>query len=44
LSVIKKLFGLRVSEAHEIEGLDKAEHKDMSYRYHHDPIIKCGES
>ena len=36
LTIIKKLIGLRVSAAHEEEGLDKSEHKDMSYYYSHE--------
>ena len=37
LKVIQKyLGGLRVSKEHEIEGLDKSEHKDVSYFYSHE--------
>ena len=35
LSIIKAFVGLRVSADHEEEGLDMAEHKDMSYFYSH---------
>ncbi|RAP23954.1 ammonium transporter [Candidatus Marinamargulisbacteria bacterium SCGC AG-343-K17] len=35
LKLIKIFIGLRVSADHEEEGLDKAEHKDMSYFYSH---------
>ena len=35
LTLIRALVGLRVSADHEEEGLDKAEHKDMSYFYSH---------
>ena len=35
LKLIKIFVGLRVSADHEEEGLDKAEHKDMSYFYSH---------
>jgi len=35
LSIIKVFVGLRVSADHEEEGLDMAEHKDMSYFYSH---------
>ncbi len=38
LSVIQKTIQLRVDKDHEIEGLDAAEHKDISYIYHHDPV------
>ena len=34
LSFLKKTIGIRVSEEHEVEGLDKAEHKELSYIYH----------
>ena len=36
LLIIRKFIGLRVSEIHEIEGLDKSKHKDTSYFYSHD--------
>ena len=32
-------MGIRVSKEHEIAGLDKAEHKDLSTAYHHNPVI-----
>ena len=35
LSIIKLIIGLRVSASHEEDGLDKSEHKDMSYFYSH---------
>ena len=35
LSIIKLVIGLRVSASHEEDGLDKSEHKDMSYFYSH---------
>ncbi|MGC6366866.1 MAG: ammonium transporter [Candidatus Marinamargulisbacteria bacterium] len=35
LTLIRAVVGLRVSADHEEEGLDKAEHKDMSYFYSH---------
>lgn len=35
LSIIKLITGLRVSASHEEDGLDKSEHKDMSYFYSH---------
>ena len=38
LSIIKKFIGLRVSETHEIEGLDISEHKEVSYIYHNNPV------
>jgi len=35
LKLIRLVVGLRVSPVHEEEGLDKSEHKDMSYFYSH---------
>ena len=35
LSIIKLITGLRVAATHEEDGLDKSEHKDMSYFYSH---------
>ena len=40
LFAIKVCIGLRVEEEDEIQGLDASEHKDISYIYHHDPVIK----
>ena len=39
LSLIKRFMGIRVAKEHEIEGLDKAEHKDLSTTYHHNPVL-----
>ena len=35
LTLIRRFIGLRVSAEHEEEGLDKSEHKEMSYFYSH---------
>ncbi len=39
LLVLSKVYGLRVSSDHEIEGLDRSEHKDLSYTYCFDPVV-----
>ena len=44
LSILNRLIGLRVDKEHEIEGLDAAEHKDISYVYHHDMLTKVEET
>ena len=41
--VLEKGIGLRVASEHEIEGLDKSEHKDVSYMYHHNPVAETTE-
>ena len=40
VKVIRALIGLRVEEDDEIQGLDASEHKDMSYIYHHNPVVE----
>ncbi|NQY75518.1 MAG: ammonium transporter [Candidatus Margulisbacteria bacterium] len=44
IQTIRKIIGIRVDKEDEIEGLDASEHKDLSYIYHHNPIVqKVGE-